>query len=66
MTGLAHARPSTEHVAAQNHIAAALAGLASFFASLSRVLAFSRMCEAEFNRTGTIAPERFRRLIDQV
>lgn len=66
MTSLANARPSTGHVAAQNHIGAFFAGLASLFASFSRALEFSRLCEAEYNRKGEVPPDAFKRFMDQV
>ena len=66
MTSLANAHPSVDHVAAQNQFASTLAGVAGLFESFSRALTFSRLCEAEFNRKGEIAPETFKRLIDKV
>ena len=66
MTSLVDTHPSTGHVAAQNYGASALAGVAGLFESFSRALAFSRLCEAEFNRKGEIAPETYKRLIAEV
>lgn len=66
MTSLVNAHPSTGHGAAQNDGVSIIAGVTSLFESFSRALAFSRMCEAEFNLKGEIAPETFRRFVDQV
>ena len=66
MASLSNVRPSIGHVAAQDLVANAFAGVVSLFGSFSRALAFSRMCEVELNRTGEIAPETLKRLLDQV